>query len=109
MQIHFHSPHRRFQPRCGIAAVELAVVAPLVLGLLVGLLEVGQIVKVKQIVANAAREGARTASTGLSSYANVQTTVANYLANAGITNQSGLTVTVSDVTQGNPGPQFNPI
>jgi len=108
MQIHFHSPHRRFQPRCGTAAVELAVVAPLVVGLLVGLLEVGQIVKVNQIVSNAAREGARMASTGLNTYANVQTAVANYLTNAGITNQSGLTVTVSDVTQGNSGPQFNP-
>jgi len=86
----------------------LAVVAPLVVGLLVGLLEVGQIVKVNQIVSNAAREGARSASTGVNTYANVQTTVANYLTNAGITNQSGLTVTVSDVTQGNSGPQFNP-
>jgi Flp pilus assembly protein TadG len=116
MQIHFHPPHRRFQPRCGAAAVELAVVAPLVVGLLVGLLEVGQIVKVNQIVSNAAREGARSASTpitpitatGVNTYANVQTTVANYLTNAGITNQSGLTVTVSDVTQSNSGPQFDP-
>ncbi len=86
----------------------MAVVAPLVVGLLVGLLEVGQIVKVNQIVSNAAREGARSASTGVNTYANVQTTVANYLTNAGITNQSGLTVTVSDVTQDNSGPQFNP-
>jgi Flp pilus assembly protein TadG len=108
MQIYFHSPNRRFEPRCGIAAVEFAVVAPLVVGLLVGLLEVGRMVQVTQIVANAAREGARKASTGVNTYADLQTTVANYLTNAGITNQSGLTVTVSDVTQGNPGPQFNP-
>jgi Flp pilus assembly protein TadG len=108
MYISFPSPHRKFQPRCGIAAVEMAVVAPLVVGLLVGLLEVGQLVKVNQIVSNAAREGARAASTGVNTYANVQTTVANYLTNAGITNQSGLTVTVSDVTQGNSGPQFDP-
>jgi len=108
MHISFYSPHRRFQPRCGTAAVELAVVAPVVVGLIVGLLEVGQIVKVNQIVSNAAREGARSASTGFNTYTNVQTTVANYLTNAGITNQSGLTVTVSDVTQGNSGPQFNP-
>ena len=91
----------------------MAVIAPLVVGLLVGLLEMGQIVKVNQIVSNAAREGARSASTpitatGVNTYANVQTTVANYLTNAGITNQSGLTVTVSDVTQDNSGPQFNP-
>jgi len=108
MKLDIHSQHRGFQPRRGTAAVELAVVAPLVVGLLVGLLEVGQIVKVNQIVSNAAREGARTASTGVNTYADVQTTVANYLTNAGITNQSGLTVTVSDLTQGNLGPQFNP-
>jgi Flp pilus assembly protein TadG len=108
MQISFNSQSRRFQPRCGTAAVELAVVAPLVVGLLAGLLEVGQIVKVNEIISNAAREGARLASTGVHTYADVQTTVANYLTNAGVTNQSGLTVTVSDVTQGNPGPQFNP-
>jgi len=108
MQIYRHSSHRRNQPRSGTAAVELAVVAPLVVGLLVGLLGVGQMVQVNQIVSNAAREGARKAATGVSTYADVQTTVANYLTNAGITNQSGLTVTVADVTQGNSGPQFNP-
>ncbi len=108
MQVSLCSPNRSFQPRCGTAAVELAVVAPVVVSLLIGLLELGQLVRIKQIVSSAAREGARTASTGVNSYADVQTTVVNYLTNAGITNQSGLTVTVSDVTQGNPGPQFNP-
>lgn len=34
--------------------------------------------------------------------------MANYLTNAGITNQTGLTVTVYDVTQSNSGPQFDP-
>jgi Flp pilus assembly protein TadG len=108
MQICIRSSTRRFQPRRGTAAVELAVVAPLVVGLLVGLLEVGRLVQANQIVSNAAREGARKASTGINSYSDVQTAVANYLTNAGITNQSGLTVTVYDVTQGNSGPQFNP-
>ncbi len=64
--------------------------------------------QVNAIVCNAAREGARKASTGANTYADVKTTVVNYLTNAGITNQSGLTVTVYDVTQGNSGPQFNP-
>jgi Flp pilus assembly protein TadG len=108
MKLYVHLSHRRSQPRRGTAAVEFALVAPIVIGLLVGLLEVGQLVQVNQIVSNAAREGARKASTGVNTYADVQTTVANYLTNAGITNQNGLTVTVADVTQGNPGPQFNP-
>jgi len=86
----------------------LALIAPFIVGLLVGLLEVGRMVQVNQIVSNAAREGARKASTGVNTYADVQTTVANYLTNAGITNQSGLTVAVADLTQGSSGPQFNP-
>jgi Flp pilus assembly protein TadG len=94
--------------RHGTAAVEFAVCAPLIATLLVGLLEVGQLIQVNQIVSNAAREGARKASTGLNTYSDVQTAVANYLTNAGITNQSGLTVTVYDVTQSNSGPQFDP-
>ncbi len=108
MQINPHSSQRRVQPRSGTAAVELAVVAPLVLILLLGLLEFGRMVQVNQIVSNAAREGARQASTGTATYANVQTTVQNYLTRAGITNQTGLVVNVYDVTQGNSGPQFNP-
>ena len=98
----------QLQRRRGTAAVELAVVAPLVVTLLVGLLEVGQMVQVNQILSNAAREGARKASTGINTYADVQTTVQNYLTNAGITNQTGLTVTVYNVTQSNSGPSFDP-
>ena len=108
MRIRLDSLQRGLQRRCGLAAVELAVTAPLVMILLVGLLEVGQMVQVNQIVSNAPREGARKASTGINTYADVQTTVANYLTNAGITNQTGLTVTVYDVTQSNAGPQFDP-
>jgi Flp pilus assembly protein TadG len=108
MQIDLHASRRTVPSRSGTAAVELAVVAPLVLILLLGLLEFGRMVQVNQIVSNAAREGARKASTGVNTYADVQTTVANYLTNAGITNQTGLTVTVYNVTQGNSGPQFNP-
>ncbi len=108
MQRSVRSSHRRFEPRSGIAAVELALVSPLVMVLLVGLLGVGRMVQVSQIVSNAAREGARKASTGINTYVDVQTTVANYLTNAGITNQTGLAVTVSDMTQGNSGPRFDP-
>jgi Flp pilus assembly protein TadG len=106
MKRRFPSVHRRFQPRCATAAVELAVAMPLIIVLLIGLLEVGRIVQIMEILDNAAREGARSASTGTNTYATVQTTVANYLTNAGITNQSGLTVTVYDVTQNNSGPSI---
>jgi len=102
------SPHHGFQPRHAIAAVELALTAPLLALLVVGVLEVARMVQINQIVSNAAREGARNASMGTTTYANVQTVVADYLTNAGITNQSGLSVSVYDVTQGNSGPSFNP-
>jgi Flp pilus assembly protein TadG len=108
VRICLHSAQRGCQPRRATAAVELALVIPLVVGLLVGLLEVGRIVQINEILCNAAREGARKASTGINTYADVQTTVANYLTNAGITNQTGLTVTVYDVTQSNSGPKFDP-
>jgi Flp pilus assembly protein TadG len=107
--VHESSPSQRIShSRRGVAAVELALVMPVVLILLVGLLEAGRIVQVSAIVSNAAREGARKASTGANTFADVQTTVVNYLTNAGITNQTGLTVTVYDVTQGNSGPAYNP-
>jgi Flp pilus assembly protein TadG len=89
-----HSPRGRFQRGDAIAAVELAVVLPLAALLIVGLPEVSRIVAVTQIVCNAAREGARKASTGVNTYADVQTTMANYLSNAGIPNQTGLTVAI---------------
>jgi Flp pilus assembly protein TadG len=94
--------------RCATAAVELAVCAPFVVGLLVGLLEIGRIVQVNEILVNAAREGARQASTGINTYSDVSTTVTNYLTQAGITNQTSLSVTVYNVTQSNAGPSYNP-
>ena len=53
----------RSKSRTGVAAVEFAVVMSLVLvPTLIGVWEVGRLVQVQQIVANAAREGARLAS-----------------------------------------------
>lgn len=48
--------HRR-----GAAAVEFALVAPLFLGLVLGIVEFGRAMMVGQLVTNAAREGARLA------------------------------------------------
>jgi Flp pilus assembly protein TadG len=97
-----------FPPRRATAAIELALTMPFVALLVVGSLQIGRMVQINQIINNAAREGARKASTGINTYSDVQTIVANYLTNAGVTNQNGLSVTVYDVTQGNSGPQFNP-
>lgn len=47
--------------RRGAAAVELAVVSPILLLIAIGIIDVGQFVSVGQIVNNASREGARVA------------------------------------------------
>jgi Flp pilus assembly protein TadG len=107
MKTQSQSLKHRNQPRRATAAVELAVVMPLIIILLTGLLEVGRMVQISEILNNAAREGARKASTGINTYADVKTAVANYLTNAGITNQTNLTVTVYNVTQSNSGPSFD--
>jgi Flp pilus assembly protein TadG len=70
--------------RHGAAAVEMAMVLPLLVWLLVGVWEVGRMVEVQQIISNAAREGARQAATGQFTNAQVEQVVANYLQVAGI-------------------------
>src|SRR5947209_283568 len=47
--------------RWGAAAVEFAIVAPLLVSLVLGLIEFGRVLMVEQILTNAAREGCRTA------------------------------------------------
>jgi Flp pilus assembly protein TadG len=93
--------------RRGAAAVEMAFMMPLLLGLIVGVWEVGRFVQVTEIMNNAAREGARLASqatiintTGAytqismtGSSPNVTDTVTQYLEGAGLTNVTGLQVT----------------
>ena len=89
-------PVRRSHRR-GNAAVEFALVAPLLILLLLGLWEVGRLVEVQQTVNMAAREGGRQASTGQKDVSGVQQTVTNYLTRAGI-NTQGITVTVTNMT-----------
>ena len=47
--------------RRGAAAVEFAIVAPLFFMLVLGMIEIGRMVMVQQIITNASREGARVA------------------------------------------------
>lgn len=93
--------------RSGIAIVETAVLLlPLFIFTLFGVWEVGRLLQLHQVVSNAAREGARQASTGQRSSSTVhpeipfnadfevQKSVANYLKNAGLplTDSGGATV-----------------
>ena len=105
---------RRPQPsRHGVAAVEFAVCLPLLLVLLMGTWEIARLVQVYQVIANAAREGARIAAQGqiinltgaytqitkTSSNPNVTDTVRNYVQNMGI-NTTGLTVAFTFLDSG---------
>ncbi len=89
-------PLRR-QPRRGTAAVEFAVASLFLVPLLIGLWEVGRMVEVQQLLANAAREGGRQASTGNLNTAAVQNIVASYLTRNGIPCAAS-NVTVTNLT-----------
>jgi Flp pilus assembly protein TadG len=82
----------------GSATVELVVALPVMVGLMLGIWEVGRLVEVQQIMSNAAREGVRQAATGNYTAAQVTTIVNNYLTNAGI-NNSGSNVYIYNLTQ----------
>lgn len=55
------SRHRRGRIRRGAAIVEMAVVSPLLLTMVFGVIEFGNSFMVRQMLTNAAREGARVA------------------------------------------------
>lgn len=82
--------------RRGAAAVEFALVAPIFFMLVLGMVEIGRAVMVRQVLTNASREGARRAVLDGAKAAEVTTFVTTYLANASVT---GATVTFP---QGNP-------
>jgi Flp pilus assembly protein TadG len=85
--------------RCGAAAVEFALLSPLLFVLLAGLWEVGRLVEAQQVINNAAREGARQGSTGKKSATEVQSAVITYLTAAGF-DTTGAVVTITNVTTG---------
>jgi len=63
----------------GTSLVEFALLTPILVTLLVGILEFGRVLDAWLVVANAAREGARNAALGLSA-AQVRDEAYNYLA-----------------------------
>ncbi len=78
--------------RRGAAAVEFAVVLPVFITLVFGMIEYGRMVMVQQVITNAAREGCRRAIMDGTTGQEVLDLVNNYLESAGIT---GATVTVT--------------
>jgi Flp pilus assembly protein TadG len=78
--------------RRGAAVVEFAIVAPVFLALVFGIIEVGRVVMVQQVLTNGSRQGARTAILEGSTVADVETAVTDFLTNSSI---SGATVAVN--------------
>ena len=78
--------------RKGAAAVEFALVAPLLFLVLFGIVEIGRLFMVQQMLTNCSREGARRAILESSTETEVKTVVNDYLTGSSV---SGATVTVS--------------
>jgi Flp pilus assembly protein TadG len=83
--------------RRGVAAVEFAALLPGILILLMGIIEVGRLVEMQQVLTNAVREGARQASTGQLSNSQVQAVVTQYIKVAGFSTWN-IDITVKDLT-----------
>lgn len=91
-------PTKSGQKRRGVAAVEFAVVMPVIVFLLIGVWEVGRMVEVQQCLVNGAREGARQASTGVKTTDQVKAAVVSYLTSKGLTTITTSNVTVTSVS-----------
>lgn len=85
--------------RRAAAAVELAVVTPVLLTMLFGIIEFGWVFTVRQALVTAAREGARTAVLPGSTVAEVEQRIAEYTQPLGLT---GCTTLVSCDDGGDP-------
>jgi hypothetical protein len=85
----------------GAAVVEFAVVLPLLLTILFGIIEYGWVFMVRQTLQTAAREGCRLAvlQTTTTPYTNVLDRVAQVMEPTGLTTY---TVTMTHATTGNP-------
>jgi Flp pilus assembly protein TadG len=86
--------------RRATACVEFALILPVLLIFVLGLLEMGRFIEVRQILTAAAEEGARQASAGQITNAQVVSVVTGCVAASGLPT-TGLAVTVADLT--NPG------
>ena len=99
--------HRMRAPRRGIAAVEAAILFPLVIALTFGAIEYGWVFLKQQQITNAVRQGARIAATPDATTASVTSTINSLMTAAGM-GSSGYTVTFNpaDITTVAPGQTF---
>jgi Flp pilus assembly protein TadG len=74
--------------RRGSAILEFAVVAPILMTFVMGIIEMGRVVMLAQIATNAAREGTRYAVQGNANADTIDTYVRTYLSGAGLRSAS---------------------
>jgi Flp pilus assembly protein TadG len=94
MNIQRSQPHNRpkrrtagkgHRNRTGAALVEFALVAPLMILFTLGLIDIGRMTMVKQLIVNASREGARKATLLNAATETVKSDVSSLLTNSGVT------------------------
>ena len=86
--------------RRGVAVVEMAVVLPLLLALLFGIIEFGWVFMIRQTVVNAAREGCRVAVLRTSTNDDVGDRVRAVMATLGYAEGTEWSFTATDVIAG---------
>lgn len=92
----FHS--RSAEAERGSELVELAIVLPIFIILIMGIIDFGFMFQRYEILVNAAREGARLAVVKTHSNTGVQTRVAGYLTDAGLANAGSAQINVGDTS-----------
>ncbi len=93
-------PGPRTSRRRAAALLEFAVVVPVLILLVFGMLEFSRLMMVEQVITNAAREGARKAVLPGSTSDDVNTVVTNYLTSSGISGAGTPTVSPDPGTAG---------
>jgi Flp pilus assembly protein TadG len=91
--------------RRGAVIVEMALVLPIFLALVLGIIEFGRGLMVAQLVTNAAREGARKAILDGSTNSDITSTIQSLLATSANVSTGNITVTITVTpASGNPDP-----
>ncbi len=89
--------------RRGLVMIEAALIFPILLYLLMGLIEYGWLLRQLQVVTNAARHGARVGAAADATNVDIQNAVATRLSGSGIS--SGYTVNITTSIETLPGGQ----
>ncbi len=89
---------RAKKKRLGAAVVEFALIVPIFLTLVFGIIEFGRLMMVQQVLVNASREGARRAVLEGATVADVTQEVSNYLSSSSINVPSESIVVSPDPT-----------